>query len=48
MPNAARISQALGLESDPTNYWMMHAMGPNVAAVIGSAIAAGIFIGLLG
>jgi len=47
MPNAARISQVLGLESDPTNYLMMHAMGPNVAGVIGSAIAAGIFLGLL-
>jgi len=48
IPNAARISQALGLESDPSNYLMMHAMGPNVAGVIGSAIAAGIFLGLLG
>ena len=48
IPNAARISQSLGLESDPSNYLMMHAMGPNVAGVIGSAIAAGIFLGLLG
>ena len=47
MPNSARISQTLGLESDPTNYLMMHAMGPNVAGVIGSAIAAGIFLALL-
>jgi len=47
MPNSARISQVLGLEADPTNYLMMHAMGPNVAGVIGSAIAAGIFLGLL-
>ena len=37
----------LGLEYDPTNYLLMHAMGPNVAGVIGSAVAAGILLGFL-
>ena len=41
-PDSARISQVVGLEYDPTNYLLMHAMGPNVAGVIGSAVAAGI------
>ena len=43
----ARISQTIGLEYDPTNYLLMHAMGPNVAGVIGSAVAAGILLGFL-
>ena len=42
-----RISQVVGLEYDPTNYLLMHAMGPNVAGVIGSAVAAGILLGFL-
>lgn len=48
VPDSARISQVLGLEYDPKNYLLMHAMGPNVAGVIGSAIAAGILLGFLG
>jgi oxaloacetate decarboxylase beta subunit len=47
VPDAARISQSLGLEYDPANYLLMHAMGPNVAGVIGSAVAAGILLGFL-
>ncbi|MBZ4652183.1 MAG: Na+-transporting methylmalonyl-CoA/oxaloacetate decarboxylase [Proteiniphilum sp.] len=47
VPDAARISQSLGLEYDPGNYLLMHAMGPNVAGVIGSAVAAGILLGFL-
>ena len=48
VPDSARISQVLGLEYDPSNYLLMHAMGPNVAGVIGSAVAAGIMLGFLG
>jgi oxaloacetate decarboxylase beta subunit len=44
VPMAARVSNKLGLESDPHNFLLMHAMGPNVAGVIGSAVAAGILI----
>jgi len=44
VPMAARVSNKLGLETDPHNFLLMHAMGPNVAGVIGSAIAAGIMI----
>jgi len=44
VPMAARVSNKLGLESDPHNFLLMHAMGPNVAGVIGSAVAAGIMI----
>ncbi len=47
VPDSARISQVIGLEYDPTNYLLMHAMGPNVAGVIGSAIAAGILLSFL-
>lgn len=47
VPDSARISQVVGLEYDPTNYLLMHAMGPNVAGVIGSAIAAGILLSFL-
>ncbi len=42
VPMAARVSNKVGLESDPTNYLMMHAMGPNVSGVIGSAVVAGV------
>ncbi len=47
VPDSARISQTIGLEYDPANYLLMHAMGPNVAGVIGSAVAAGILLGFL-
>lgn len=47
VPHAARISQSIGLEYNPSNYLLMHAMGPNVAGVIGSAVAAGILLGFL-
>ncbi len=48
VPMAARVSNRVGLESNPENFLLMHAMGPNVAGVIGSAIAAGVMIGLVG
>lgn len=48
VPMAARVSQTLGKEANPNNYLLMHAMGPNVAGVIGSAVAAGIFLAILG
>lgn len=48
VPMAARISNNVGLEYDPTNYLLMHAMGPNVAGVIGSAVAAGVMLSFLG
>lgn len=48
VPMAARISNNIGLEYDPTNYLLMHAMGPNVAGVIGSAVAAGVLLAFLG
>ena len=48
VPMAARVSQKVGQESDPGNFLLMHAMGPNVAGVIGSAIAAGVLISLVG
>ena len=41
---AARVSQKVGAEADPTNFLLMHAMGPNVAGVIGTAVAAGTFM----
>ena len=47
VPDSARISNHVGLEYDKTNYLLMHAMGPNVAGVIGSAVAAGILLGFL-
>jgi oxaloacetate decarboxylase beta subunit len=47
VPDSARISQHVGLEYNPSNYLLMHAMGPNVAGVIGSAVAAGILLGFL-
>ena len=48
VPMAARVSQKVGQEENPSNFLLMHAMGPNVAGVIGSGIAAGILIALLG
>lgn len=48
VPMAARIAQKVGREEDPNNYLLMHAMGPNVAGVIGSAVASGILITMLG
>ena len=44
VPMAARVSQKVGQKEDPTNFLLMHAMGPNVAGVIGSAVAAGVFL----
>ena len=46
VPMAARLLQKVGQEYDPTNYLLMHAMGPNVAGVIGSAVAAGVFLAI--
>ena len=43
---AARVSQIVGQKDDPGNFLLMHAMGPNVSGVIGSAVAAGVFIAL--
>lgn len=48
VPMAARVSQKVGSESDPTNFLLMHAMGPNVAGVIGTAVAAGTFMAIFG
>ena len=48
VPMAARVSQSVGQKENPSNFLLMHAMGPNVAGVIGSAIAAGVLIALLG
>ena len=48
VPMAARVSQSEGQKADPTNFLLMHAMGPNVAGVIGSAVAAGILLNMLG
>jgi oxaloacetate decarboxylase beta subunit len=48
VPDSARVSQVIGLEYDKTNHLLMHAMGPNVAGVIGSAIAAGVMLSFLG
>ncbi len=48
VPMAARVSQTVGKEANPNNYLLMHAMGPNVAGVIGSAVVAGIFLSMLG
>ena len=47
VPMAARVSHDVGMKADPTNFLLMHAMGPNVAGVIGSALAAGYFLSLL-
>ena len=48
VPDSARVSQIVGLQYDESNHLLMHAMGPNVAGVIGSAVAAGILLGFLG
>lgn len=48
VPMAARVSQQVGQESDPGNFLLMHAMGPNVAGVIGSGVAAGVLLSILG
>ena len=47
VPMAARVSQVVGSKEDPTNFLLMHAMGPNVAGVIGSAVAAGVLLSVL-
>ena len=46
VPMAARVSQVVGQKENPANFLLMHAMGPNVAGVIGSAVAAGVFLAL--
>ncbi|MCI6731041.1 MAG: sodium ion-translocating decarboxylase subunit beta [Lachnospiraceae bacterium] len=48
VPMAARVSQKVGAEADPTNFLLMHAMGPKVAGVIGTAVAAGVFMAIFG
>lgn len=48
VPMAARVSQKVGREADPSNFLLMHAMGPNVAGVIGTAVAAGVFMAIFG
>ena len=48
VPMAARVSQKVGSEADPTNFLLMHALGPNVAGVIGTAVAAGTFMAMFG
>lgn len=48
VPDSARVSEVVGLETDPSNHLLMNAMAPNVAGVIGSAVAAGILLGFLG
>ncbi|HHV01215.1 MAG TPA: sodium ion-translocating decarboxylase subunit beta, partial [Defluviitoga tunisiensis] len=47
VPDSARVAQRLAQEADPGNFILMHAMGPNVAGVIGSAIVAGFFLSIL-
>ena len=47
VPMAARVANKVGLEEDSSNYLLMHAMGPNVAGVVGSAVAAGILLALI-
>jgi len=46
VPMSARVSQKVGAKEDPTNFLLMHAMGPNVAGVIGTAVAAGVFMAI--
>ncbi|MCF0240999.1 MAG: sodium ion-translocating decarboxylase subunit beta, partial [Treponema sp.] len=48
VPMAARVSNKVGQANDPSNFLLMHAMGPNVSGVIGTAIAAGVFIATYG
>ncbi|HOA17697.1 MAG TPA: sodium ion-translocating decarboxylase subunit beta, partial [Fervidobacterium sp.] len=47
VPDSARVAQKLAQEEDPTNFILMHAMSPNVAGVIGTAVAAGTFLSIL-
>jgi len=47
VPDSARVAQRIAQEEDPSNFILMHAMSPNVAGVIGSAVAAGIFLSLI-
>jgi len=48
VPMAARVANKVGLEYNPNNYLLMHAMGPNVSGVIGSAVAAGVLLSMYG
>jgi oxaloacetate decarboxylase beta subunit len=48
VPMASRVAQAEGQKADPSNFLLMHAMGPNVAGVIGSAVAAGVLLACFG
>ena len=48
VPMAARVTNKVGMDANPQNFLLMHAMGPNVAGVIGSAVAAGVLLSLLG
>jgi len=48
VPASARVSQVIGQQYDKTNYLLMHAMAPNVAGVVGSAVAAGVLLGIMG
>ena len=48
VPMAARVAQKFGAEANPSNFLLMHAMGPNVAGVIGTAVAAGTFMAIFG
>ncbi len=48
VPMAARVSQVVGQKAEPSNFLLMHAMGPNVAGVIGSAVSAGVLLSLFG
>jgi len=48
VPIAAHVAHKVGQKADPSNYLLMHAMGPNVAGVIGSAIAAGVMLAMFG
>ena len=47
VPMTARVVQKMGQQANPKNFLLMHAMGPNIAGVIGTAVAAGAFLGLL-
>jgi oxaloacetate decarboxylase beta subunit/glutaconyl-CoA decarboxylase len=48
VPMAARVSQVVGQKANPSNFLLMHAMGPNVAGVIGTAVAAGTMLAMIG
>jgi oxaloacetate decarboxylase beta subunit len=48
VPMAARVSQTVGQKENPSNFLLMHAMGPNVAGVIGTAVVAGVFMAVFG